>query len=119
VRAAIYARVSTDRQTAENKLLELRRYVEAHGWKQAQEFVDTISGSKEARPALGRLEVAATKRKIDGVVVWRLDRLGRNLNHLVTLIDTLQALGVAFISPGGRHRRGTVSHWKKRRSWLL
>jgi DNA invertase Pin-like site-specific DNA recombinase len=99
VRAGLYARVSTDQQTAENQLLELRRYVEARGWT-ATEFVDQISGTKESRPALGRLEVAARKRRIDVVVVWRLDRLGRNLKHLVTLLDTWQALGVAFVSMG-------------------
>ena len=36
----------------------------------------------------------------DLLVVWRLDRLGRNLRHLVTLLDDLQALGVSFVSLG-------------------
>src|SRR5215831_6639176 len=78
MRAAIYARVSTFDQEPENQLAELRRYVEARGWT-ALEYVDRgVSGAKDRRPAL--------------------DRLGRNLKHLITLLEELQALGVAFVS---------------------
>lgn len=100
MRAAIYARVSTFDQQPENQLVELRRYVEARGW-QAQEFVDHgVSGAKERRPALDELVRDAKRRLFDAVVVWRLDRLGRNLKHLITLIDEMQALGIAFVSLG-------------------
>lgn len=43
---------------------------------------------------------AARKRKVDVVVCWRLDRLGRNLRHLITVIENLSALGVGFVSLG-------------------
>ncbi len=100
MRAAIYARVSTLDQQPENQLQELRRYVEARGWT-GSEYVDHgVSGSKDRRPALDRLVADARRRKVDTVVVWRLDRLGRSLKHLVTLLDDLQALGVAFVSLG-------------------
>jgi putative DNA-invertase from lambdoid prophage Rac len=100
VRAAIYARVSTADQTCENQLLELRRYCAARGWE-ATEYVDTgISGAKERRPALDRLMTDAGQRRIDAIVVWRLDRFGRNLRHLVTTIEELAAAGVAFVSMG-------------------
>jgi DNA invertase Pin-like site-specific DNA recombinase len=100
MRAAIYARVSTFDQEPENQLQELRRYVEARGWS-AIEFVDRgVSGSKDRRPALDQMISDAKRRKFDLVVCWRLDRLGRNLRHLVTLLDELQALGVAFVSMG-------------------
>jgi len=98
MKAAIYARVSTLDQEPENQLQELRRYVEARGWT-AQEYVDHgVSGTKDRRPALDRLVADARRRKLDTVVVWRLDRLGRSLKHLVTLLDELQALGVGFVS---------------------
>ena len=98
MRAAIYARVSTLDQEPENQLQELRRYVEARGWT-AQEYVDHgVSGTKDRRPALDRLVADARRRKLDTVVVWRLDRLGRSLKHLVTLLDELQAFGVGFVS---------------------
>ena len=97
-RAAIYARVSTLDQEPENQLAELRRYVAARGWTGA-EFVDRgVSGAKDRRPALDRLIRDARRRRFDVLVCWRLDRLGRSLKHLVTLLDELQALGVAFVS---------------------
>ncbi len=100
MKAAIYARVSTADQTCENQLIELRRYVEARGWT-AVEFVDrAVSGSTDRRPALDRLVADARRRRFDILVVWRLDRLGRNLKHLVTLLEDVQAVGIAFVSLG-------------------
>src|SRR6516164_5206612 len=100
MKAAIYARVSTFDQEPESHLQELRRYIQARGWT-ATEFVDRgVSGSKERRPALDSLVADARKRRFDVVVAWRLDRLGRNLQHLVTLIEELQSLGIAFVSLG-------------------
>lgn len=97
-RAALYARVSTTDQTTENQLLELRKYAEARGWT-SREYVDqAISGTKERRPALDQLMTDAKRRRFDVLVVWRLDRLGRNLTHLVMTIDELGALGIAFAS---------------------
>src|SRR5947207_8304697 len=92
MRAALYARVSTLDQEPENQLQELRRYVEARGWT-AREYVDHgVSGAKERRPALDALIRDAKRRRFDVLVCWRLDRLGRNLRHLVTLLEELQLL---------------------------
>ena len=100
MRAAIYARVSTFDQEPENQLQELRRYVEARGWTR-QEYVDRgVSDSKDRRPALDQMIAEAKRRRFDVLVCWRLDRLGRNLRHLVTMLDDLQAIGVAFVSMG-------------------
>ncbi|HJN43948.1 MAG TPA: recombinase family protein [Vicinamibacterales bacterium] len=99
-RAAIYARVSTFDQEPENQLAELRRYVEARGWS-AVEYVDRgVSGAKDKRPALDRLLKDAKRRQFDVLICWRLDRLGRNLRHLVTLLDELDVIGVSFVSLG-------------------
>lgn len=99
-RVAVYARVSTSEQTAENQLLELRRYVEARGWT-AREFVDEgVSGAKDRRAALDVLTAAVRRHEFDAVVCWRLDRLGRNLRHLVMLLDEWQSREVAFITLG-------------------
>src|SRR5262245_46510149 len=98
MKAAIYARVSTLDQQPENQLAELRRYAEARGWT-AQEYVDRgVSGAKDRRPALDTLLQDARRRRCDGVVCSRLDRLGRSLKHLITLLDELQVFGVAFVS---------------------
>jgi DNA invertase Pin-like site-specific DNA recombinase len=98
MRAAVYARVSTLDQEPENQLQEIRRYAQARGWA-AVEYVDRgVSGAKDRRPALDQMLADAKRRKFDVVVCWRLDRLGRNLKHLISLLDELQALGVAFVS---------------------
>jgi DNA invertase Pin-like site-specific DNA recombinase len=100
MKVALYARVSTHDQTCENQLLELRRYAEARGWT-AIEYVDhAVSGSKDRRPALDQLTADVRRHKVQAVVCWRLDRLGRNLRHLVLLLDEWQARGAAFVTLG-------------------
>jgi DNA invertase Pin-like site-specific DNA recombinase len=100
MRAAIYARVSTAEQSNDNQLLELRRYIEARGWTAISEYVDVMSGAKDRRPGLDDLVRDARRRKFDAVIVWKLDRLGRSLRHLVLLMEELQQLGVALVSLG-------------------
>jgi DNA invertase Pin-like site-specific DNA recombinase len=99
MRVAIYARVSTLDQEPENQLQELRRYCEARGWQEAIEYVDRgVSGAKDSRPALDRLTADVRRHRVQVVVCWRLDRLGRNLRHLVLLLDDWQARGVSFVT---------------------
>lgn len=99
MRVAIYARVSTHDQTADNQLLEIRRYLESRGWTAAGEYVDTgISGAKDRRPALDELTADVKRHKVKAVVTWSLDRLGRNLRHLVLLLDDWQQRGVTFVT---------------------
>ena len=100
LRAALYARVSTTDQTTDNQLLEPRRYAEARGWTVTEYVDEGVSGAKESRPALDRLLKDARRRRLDALVVWRLDRLGRNLRHLILTLDELTALGVSFVSLG-------------------
>jgi len=111
MRAALYLRVSTSDQTVENQRIELARYAQARGWTTVEYVDEAVSGAKDRRPALDELLMDARRRKFDVLVCWRLDRLGRNLRHLVTLLDDLQALGIGFVTlgegidtttPGGR-----------------
>ena len=83
-----------------------RDFVQARGWS-AVEYVDCISGTKDRRPELDRLVTDAKRRKVDTLVVWKLDRLGRSLKHLVMLLDELRSLGVAFVSLGESIDTGT------------
>ena len=93
MRAALYARVSTTDQTCENQLLELRGYCEARGWQIVREFVDAgVSGARDRRPSLDELVTMLRRRRFDAVVCWRLDRLGRDLKHLVTLLPAVRIL---------------------------
>src|SRR5262245_3145481 len=96
-RAAIYVRVSTDKQTIENQLRELHRIAERRGWKIVQEYRDAgISGAKgrEARPGLDEMLRDAQRRRFDVVMAWAIDRLGRSLIDLLGTIQTLEACGV-------------------------
>lgn len=93
-RAAIYARVSTDGQTTENQLRELRLVAERNGWTIVYEFIDQgISGAKgrDQRPAFDALWKGATRREFDVVMTWAVDRLGRSLTHLVNFLSELHA----------------------------
>jgi DNA invertase Pin-like site-specific DNA recombinase len=96
-RAAIYVRVSTDKQTVENQLRELHRIAERRGWEVLKEYRDAgISGSKgrEARPGLDELLKDAQRRRFDVVMAWAIDRLGRSLIDLRGTIQTLEHCGV-------------------------
>jgi len=85
-----YARVSTDDQTLALQLDALQ----AAGCETV--FRDTISGTKTERPGLTK--ALDHVRNGDMLVVWRLDRLGRSLSHLIELIQTLEGRGVGFKS---------------------
>lgn len=100
LRVALYARVSTlNNQDPEMQVAELREYASRRGWQIVEEFTDQgVSGTKESRPALNRLMSDACRRCFDAVLVWKIDRFGRSLKHLVNALAELAALGVAFIS---------------------
>ena len=87
MKAAMYARVSTTNgQTPENQLSRLRDVAAKAGWTVVEEFVDHgISGAKgrDKRPAFDRLCKAITRRDVDIVMAWSVDRLGRSLQDLV------------------------------------
>jgi len=96
-RAAIYVRVSTDKQTIENQLRELRQIAERRGWEIVEEYHDAgISGAKgrKDRPGLDRMLKDAQRRRFDVVMAWAIDRLGRSLIDLLGTIQTLDACGV-------------------------
>jgi DNA invertase Pin-like site-specific DNA recombinase len=94
----LYGRVSTlSGQDPEMQLIELREYASRRGWEIFG--VDLgISGAQESRPELNRLMTDVHQRKIDAVLVWKIDRFGRSLKHLVNSLADFSAYGVAFIS---------------------
>ena len=66
---------------------ELEEYCQRRGWEIAGCYVDNgISGSKESRPELDKLMTDAHQRRFDAVLVWKLDRFGRSLRHLVNAL---------------------------------
>jgi DNA invertase Pin-like site-specific DNA recombinase len=111
MRVALYGRVSTlNGQNPETQLIELREYASHRGWEVAGEYVDAgVSGSKDSRPSLNRMMAQAHQRRFDAILVWKLDRFGRSLKHLVTAIAELEALGVTFVSLKDNWDLGTPS----------
>jgi DNA invertase Pin-like site-specific DNA recombinase len=99
MRIGIYARVSTTDQTCEQQLRDLREYVTARRWEIQGEYVDhAVSGTKDSRPAMSRLMAVARARKIDAVVVWKIDRWGRSMPQFVNSVQELRSVGVRFIA---------------------
>ena len=97
LRAALYARVSTDRQSTENQLRELRQAAERLGWVVVDEFVDHgISGAKgrKDRPKLDAMLKGVARKDFDIVASWSVDRLGRSLIDLVNMLQELHSTGV-------------------------
>src|ERR1700745_604775 len=100
MRAAIYARVSTNNgQDPHMQIRELREYCQRRGWDIEGEYVDAgVAGAKEHRPQLDVLLAACRKRRVDAVVVYRYDRFARSLRQLVNALEEVRSLGIEFIS---------------------
>ncbi len=98
-KVAVYARVSTDGQSPEAQLRDLREYVRNRGWEQVVEFIDVgESGSKDVRPAWSELWTQLRQRKINVLVVSAIDRIGRSLPHLVKILGAIEEQGVTLVS---------------------
>lgn len=95
---AIYVRVSTNDQSTASQEHELNAYCERRGWRDVQVFSDQLSGAKFVRPGLDALMAAVRAGKIERVVVFKLDRLGRSLPHLALILEELGRYGVALIA---------------------
>ena len=96
-RAGLYARVSTnDQQTLPMQNRAMREYTARLGWTIAVNVREVGSGAakREAREKL----LAARRREIDVVLVWRLDRWGRSVTDLLATLQELEHLGVGFVS---------------------
>jgi len=102
VKAAIYCRVSTTAgQSVEMQLRDLRQLAIQRGFEIAAEFCDEgVSGSADSRPQLDKMLAEAQRGRFQAILIWRLDRLGRSLQHLVRLFENFRAWNVALISFG-------------------
>lgn len=102
IKVAAYLRVSTLLgQTTDNQAIPIREFCKARGFDltEDREYSDIgISGAQERRPGLDRLLADAKRGKFKVLVVGALDRCGRNVKNILTLLDELSALGVKFIS---------------------
>ena len=97
MKVAIYTRVSTEEQSIDMQLEECRKFCQQKGFEVFKEYSDMISGMKDSRPALDLLMKDAFKGKFNAVIVWKLDRLGRSLQHLVSIVNQWRLYNVGFI----------------------
>ena len=95
-RCVIYTRVSTDNQTTDNQLMELKRVAELKGLTIIDTFTDEgISGAKgrDKRTGFDNLIKGAVKKEFDTILVWSVDRLGRSLQDLVSFLNEIHSVG--------------------------
>ncbi len=98
-RAAIYARVSTNRQEAANQVRELNEFCTRKGWAIACEYVDEDVGGRARKPQLERLLIDAHQKRFDVAVFWALDRVTRSgVKDAIEVLYRLTASGVDFVS---------------------
>ena len=99
MKVALYTRVSTNDQSVDMQLSELKRYCKERGLDIYKEYSDEgVSGTKDRRPALDELMDDARKKKFDAAVCWRFDRFARSTKHLLTALEEFHHLGIDFIS---------------------
>ncbi len=101
MRVGIYGRVSTSDkdQDPETQLLPLREFVQAQDWQTVGEFVDHASATDlRGRTAWRALLDETSKRKLDVILVWKLDRAFRSVAHMATTVEQLRRWGVGLRS---------------------
>ncbi len=99
MKAAIYARVSTDRQESMNQIAELREYAARQGWEIVREYVDEDVRGKDRKPQLEALLLDAHQRRFDVAIFWALDRLTRaGVKDAIDILHRLGSSGVDFVS---------------------
>src|SRR5258707_5645300 len=98
-RIAVYGRVSTDAQSHASQLREVRAYVRRR-WPKAEivEYLDKASGARFSRESLDALMTEVRQGRVDELAVYKLDRLGRSLQHLAQLIGEFEAHGTALVA---------------------
>lgn len=99
MRVALYSRVSTDGQDAQNQLAALREYCSKQGYEIVCEYTDVASGGKADRAQLKLMLADASKRRFDTLLFWSLDRLSREgVLQTLRYLETLTGYGVQYKS---------------------
>jgi len=100
MKVGVYVRVSTQQQTTENQLLELYEVCERNDWTIVDEYNETVSGTKGVndRKELDRMLKDASRKKFQKVAVWSVDRVGRSMKHLMSVLSQLKDLDIDIYS---------------------
>ena len=100
MKVAIYTRVSTSDQTTQNQLMDLEEVIERNNWEVVEFYDEVISGTKgvDERFELARMLKDAQRKKFEKLIIWSVDRLGRNLKNIIRVLSDLQESGVEVYS---------------------
>jgi DNA invertase Pin-like site-specific DNA recombinase len=113
VKAVAYLRVSTSDQSTDSQLDAIQGHAVPKGLEIVQVFEDEgISGARRSRPALDQMMASVRHGEAQAVIVYKIDRLGRSMYHLVNLVDELGRLGVDLVSVTEPHMDTTTPSGK-------
>lgn len=99
LKIGLYARVSKEEQNIETQVMALRDYCQRNNYEIVEEYLDNgISGATDSRPAFNKLLRDMRAGEINCVLVYKLDRIGRSLQHLLNLFEEFKNKKVEFIS---------------------
>jgi len=97
-KCAIYNRVSKGEQNPENQANALITFASQQNYNVYKVYTDVITGKADSRPALNELMEDSRKKLFTIVLIWKIDRLGRSLKHLLNIVEEWQKHGIDFIS---------------------
>lgn len=98
MKVAIYCRVSTEEQDADKQEYACLEYCKRNNFEVYKVYKDVISGTTSSRPEFNQMLEDMRQMKFNAIMVTKLDRLGRSLQHLLGLFDEFQRKGVNFIA---------------------
>lgn len=98
MKVAIYVRVSTDKQDDKKQLELCEKHCEIKGYEIFKVYSDVISGKSISRPSFDQMLRDMRQYKFNAIVVTKMDRIGRSLQHLLSLFDEFNNKGVQFIA---------------------
>jgi DNA invertase Pin-like site-specific DNA recombinase len=98
MKVCIYARVSTDQQELDQQLVALNRFCQVQNFEIGHVYAEKISSAKSNRPEYIAMVNALRRFEYDGVVIFRIDRLGRNSRELVLLFEELDSRKIQVFS---------------------
>jgi len=96
-KCAIYCRVSTSEQNLDNQVDLLETFANNQNIKVYKVYKEKISGTKDSRPELNELMFDMRKKLFDCIIIYKLDRLGRSLKHLITICEEFHNKGIDLI----------------------
>ncbi|MCO4795425.1 MAG: recombinase family protein [Bacteriovoracaceae bacterium] len=97
-KVAVYARVSTNEQSVDLQVKELKNYIKQQGWEIFSIYEDKRTGTNANRPQFKKMIEDAESGSFDTVICWKLDRLFRSLKDLINTLNYFASKDISFIA---------------------